>query len=254
MAKMRIELFLNSLQRHTYFELALPNDAPNENGRPLTTIFHLHGYTGKAENWVSEELMKKYNIAVVSPTAENSFYLDGRSAGHAYATMVGEELVDYVRRTFGIAQKPENTYIMGISMGGFGAVRTALAYPHVFGKVAGLSSALIVHDIAHMKEGESNPMANYAYYSECFGDLETVEESRNNPETLVKELKAAGKKLPEIYLCCGSEDFLVEPNRQFHQFLTEQGVAHEYHESPGVHDDKFWAEYAPKAVEWFFSR
>ena len=252
MAKLNIELFLKSLNRQGSFEMILPNDMPNESGRPITTIFHLHGYTGKAESWVPQELIQKYNIAVVSPNGENGFYLDGLSTGHKYASLVGEELVDYVRRTFGLAKTPEETYLMGISMGGFGALRTALAYPDVFGKTAGLSSALIVHEIAHMKEGEDNGMANYAYYHECFGDLETVEESRANPETLVKELKAAGKKIPDIYMCCGSEDFLIEPNRQFHQFLTEQGVAHEYHESPGVHDGKFWTEYAPKVIEWMF--
>ena len=252
MAKLKIDLHLNSLQRQSSFEMILPNDMPGESGRPLKTVFHLHGYTGKAESWVPEELVRKYNIAVVSPNGENSFYLNGLSSGHDFASMVGEELVDYVRKTFGIAQRPEDTYIMGISMGGFGALRTALAYHEVFGKAAGMSSALIVHDIAHMKEGDSNPMANYAYYRECFGDLETVEESRNNPETLVKELKAAGKKLPEIYMCCGTEDFLIENNRAFHRFLQEQDVPHQYFESPGVHDDKFWAEYAPKVIEWMF--
>ena len=252
MAKLNIDLFLKSLNRQGSFEMILPNDMPNESGRPITTIFHLHGYTGKAESWVPQELIQKYNIAVVSPNGENGFYLDGLSTGHNYATLVGEELVDYVRRTFGLAKTPEETYIMGISMGGFGALRTGLAYPDVFGKAAGMSAALIVHGIAHMKEGEDNGMANYAYYHECFGDLETVEESRANPETLVKELKAAGKKIPDIYMCCGTEDFLIEPNRQFHQFLTEQSVQHEYHESPGVHDGVFWTEYAPKVVDWFF--
>ena len=252
MAKLKIDLHLNSLQRQSSFEMVLPNDMPVDSSRPLKTLFHLHGYTGKAENWLSDEMVRKYNVAVVSPNGENSFYLNGLSSGHDFASMVGEELVDYVRKTFGIAQRPEDTYIMGISMGGFGALRTALAYPEVFGKAAGLSSALIVHDIAHMKEGDSNPMANYFYYRECFGDLETVEESRNNPETLVKELKAAGKKLPEIYMCCGTEDFLIENNRAFHRFLQEQDVPHQYHESPGVHDVKFWDEYVPKAVEWMF--
>ena len=253
MAKLKIDLHLNSLQRQGSFEMILPNDMPVDSGRPLKTVFHLHGYTGKAESWVPEELVAKYNIAVVSPNGENSFYLNGLSSGHNFASLVGEELVDYVRRTFGIAQRPEDTYIMGISMGGFGALRTALAYPEVFGKAAGMSAALIVHDIAHMKEGDSNPMANYAYYRECFGDLETVEESRNNPETLVKELKAAGKKLPEIYMCCGTEDFLIENNRAFHRFLEEQDVPHQYFESPGIHDGKFWAEYAPKVIEWMFA-
>ena len=82
MAKLKIDLFLNSLNRQGSFEMILPNDLPEESGRPIKTVFHLHGYTGKAESWVPEELVQKYNIAVVSPNGENGFYLIGLSTGH----------------------------------------------------------------------------------------------------------------------------------------------------------------------------
>ncbi|MDE8718927.1 hypothetical protein PZH37_18300, partial [[Eubacterium] siraeum] len=39
------------------------------------------------------------------PHGENSFWLDGLSTGHKYCTYVGEELIDYIRNTFGLAQK-----------------------------------------------------------------------------------------------------------------------------------------------------
>ena len=66
------------------------------------------------------------------------------------------------------------TYIMGLSMGGFGALHTAFAYPETFGKVAALSSALIVHEVAGMSEGQGNATANYEYYRECFGETSEV--------------------------------------------------------------------------------
>ena len=260
MASFEISLFLNSLRRRGSFKMFLPNDVPPEMmgednphwKRGTKTLFLLHGYTGMAEDWVGEELAQKYNFAIVMPSGENGFYLNGLSTGHEFQNLVGVELVDYVRRTFGLAMKPEDTCIMGLSMGGFGALHTALAYPETFGKAVAMSSALIVHGIAHMKEGDDNGMANYYYYRECFGDLETVEERDCNPEVLVKKLKAAGKKLPEIFMCCGTEDFLIEPNREMHAFLQGENVPHEYYESPGVHDMVFWKSYVPKAVEWMF--
>ena len=85
---------------------------------------------------------------------------------------------------------------MGLSMGGFGAIHTALAYPDLFGKLTALSSALIVHEVSEMKEGQGNPVANYEYYRECFGDPAKVLESENNPETLVKKIKKNGGTLP----------------------------------------------------------
>ena len=161
MARLLIEYFSNALRRTTSFEMMIPNDAradlPWENTaaapKPMSTLFLLHGYTGKAGNWVPEGLPEKYNFAIVMPTAENSFYLNGEATGTAYQTMVGEELVDYVRKTFHLANGPEDTCIAGLSMGGFGALHTGLAYPDRFGKIGALSSAYIIHEVAKMKHG-----------------------------------------------------------------------------------------------------
>ena len=257
MAYFRVEYYSNALRRETSFEVMIPNDPrfgmpdPAE-GRPLRTLFLLHGFTGKAGNYVPFGLPEKYNFAIVMPSAENSFYLNGLSTGHAFQTLVGEELVDYVRKTFRLAMKPEDTCIAGLSMGGFGALHTGLAYPQTFSKIGAMSSALIVHEVAKMQPGGGNEVANYDFYRECFGEPSKLEESDNNPETLIRKLKAAGQKIPEIYLTCGTEDFLIENNREMHRFLEAEGVPHEYHEAPGVHDMVFWTEHIQKIVRWMF--
>ena len=261
MAKFLVEFYSDSLRRSTTFQVLIPNDSPAGasrketaySRRPMKTLFLLHGYTGKSGNWVPEDLPGKYNFAVVMPSAENSFYLDGPATGHAFDRFVGVELVDYVRKTFGLARSPEDTYIAGMSMGGFGAVHLAMAHPDRFGKAGALSSALIVHEIARLKPGESNAVANYEYYRSCFGDLETAETRDVNPEVLIRRLRDAGAKIPDLYLCCGTEDFLIEPNRAFHRFLLEEKIPHEYFESPGEHNMVFWSEYIVKIVRWMFA-
>ena len=104
-----------------------------------------------------------------------------------------------------------------------------------------------------MTEGKGNEVANYEFYRECFGDPSKVLESDNNPETLVKKLKAAGKTLPEILMCCGTEDFLLENNRQFHQFLVDEGIDHTYEEDTGNHDMFFWNKYVEKFIPRMFA-
>ena len=84
------------------------------------------------------------------------------------------------------------------------------------------------------------------------GSRKKLLESDNNPEVLIKKLKAAGEKIPEIYMACGTEDFLIEPNRAMHRFLEEEGVPHEYHEAPGIHDMVFWSEHIQHIVRWMF--
>ena len=103
-----------------------------------------------------------------------------------------------------------------------------------------------------MTEGTGNPVANYEYYRECFGDPAKVLESDNNPETLVKKLKAEGKQIPQIYMSCGTEDFLLENNREFHRFLEAEGVPHVYEEDTGSHDMVFWNKYVEKFIPVIF--
>ena len=256
MAYCTVKFFSDSLKRQTTFEMLIPNDTSNIDpvyGKlNMKALFLLHGYTGSAGNWVPEYLAEKFNFAIVMPSGENSFWLDGISTGHKFCTFLGEELTGYIRKTFNLALSAEDTCIMGLSMGGFGALHTAFAYPEVFGQAAALSSALIFYNISGMKPGEDNGLANYEYYRECFGDLDKVSESDNNPETLIKNLKAQGKKIPKIYMACGTEDFLLENNRRFHKFLEDEEIPHSYSESAGGHDMTFWNEYAVKFVKMMF--
>lgn len=260
MAHFTIKFYSNSLCRPVEFKMIIPNDfnehwepEQKRKGKKMKTLFLLHGYTGAAGNWVPEYLTTYYNFAIVMPNGENSFWIDGISTGHKFGTFLTEELVEYIRKTFGLAMEADETYIMGMSMGGYGALMAALTHPENFGKVAALSSALIIHSRAHMKPGDPDSHANYEYYRECFGDLEVVEQSRNNPEVVVDEMLAQGKKMPEIYMACGTEDFLLEANREFHTFLNERKVPHEYFESKGGHDGMFWDEYAKKMVDLMFN-
>ena len=262
MAKFTINFYANSLHRSVTFKMFIPNDKRTDTGplppdmiednKPMKTLFLLHGYTGDADNWVPEWLAVKYNFAIVMPNGENSFYLDGLSTGHQFCTFVGKELVEYVQKTFGLAKNPDETYIMGLSMGGFGSFHTAMAYPQTFGKCALLSAAYIIHEVAQMKPGEGNPVANYEYYRECFGEPEKVLDGPNNPEFLIKKLQQEGKKIPEIFMACGTEDFLLTPNRELDKWLTQNNVPHKYFESKGQHDMIFWNEYAQKFVELMF--
>ena len=260
MADLTVRFFSKALKRDVSFLMVIPNDIRTDfprndlkrTDRPMKTLFLLHGYNGAAHNWIPGNLAEQYNFALVIPNGENSFWLDGPATGRQFATFVGVELVEYVRNTFHLAMTADDTYIMGFSMGGFGALHTAFAYPETFGKTVALSSALIHNEVAKMKEGEGNEVANYDYYRMCFGEPGKLAESGNNPEYLLKKQLAAGKKIPEIYMACGTEDFLLEPNRAFHKFLNEQKVEHVYLESKGIHDMKFWQEYAEKFIPMMF--
>ena len=259
MSNIKVEFFSNSLVRPVAFEMFIPNDfrtdIPRPHNpyydRPCKTVFVLHGYTGWGKGWDSMyELAVKYNFALVFPTGENAFYLDHASTAAKYGTFVGVELVEYIRKTFRLCSKKEETFISGLSMGGFGALHVGLSHPDTFGKIVALSSALIIHGIAGMKPGAENPIANYEYYHKVFGDLDKVVESDKNPEVLIKKLLEQGKELPELYVACGTEDFLLDNNRRFYEFLKANNVNVNYVEGSGGHDMNYWREYFAKGFEW----
>lgn len=256
-----MQFYSKCLCRSVTFQIFLPNDIPDlwkegnpHFGRPLKNLMLLHGYNGGYSDWRNNsqiaDLANQYHIAIITPDGENSFYLDGKETGRKYAAYIGEELPEFLQKTFHLSEKPEDNFIGGYSMGGFGAIHTALQFHGRFSKLFALSSALIVHNVEKMQPGTEDEVANYDYYRLVFGNPDELDTSVNNPEELVRRIKKEGKEPPEIYMACGTEDFLLEENRSFHRFLKEQGVPCTYLESPGAHDFKFWNEYLEPAIQW----
>ena len=261
MANGSIEFFSVSLWRKVRFQFVSPNDAPpfiTEGNphyqRPAKTLYLLHGYSGNSSDRLMgsrvADYAAKYNVNVILPDGENGFYLDQPGTGNKYASFVGEELVRYTRRLFHLSERREDTYVGGLSMGGFGALHTALSYPETFGGAFSLSGALIIHNVKTMTPGFSDMQADYDYYLRTFGEPSQVVESVNNPETLVRAIRENGQPMPRIYLAIGTEDFLYGENQIFRRFLEEQKVDFTYEEGPGVHDFDFWDPYCNRAMDW----
>jgi putative tributyrin esterase len=63
----------------------------------------------------------------------------------------------------------------------------------------------------------------------------------NDIYRIIRETTAEdSKNFPFIYLDCGTEDFLLQTNRNYAALLTEKKIPHEYRQLPGKHDWKFW--------------
>lgn len=258
MAIATVEFFSECLRRCVNIKVILPNDvvgaSEEENAKPFRTLLLLNGYTQQNTEWIYNsqivELAGKYHLCVIMPSGENSFYLDGEATGRQYGTFVGKELLSYVRKTFRVSEKREDTFVGGISMGGFGALHTGLQFPEIYGRLFAFSSALIQHEVEEMKPEKGNEIANYEYYKLMFGEPSLLKNSENNPEVLIRKCQEQKIELPEIYMVCGTEDFLLEPNRRFESFLTSQKVEHIYYESAGEHNFGFWNQYLEPALKW----
>ena len=260
MASGRMEFHAKSIMQHTNFSFVLPNDfimeeirEPKYYDRPTKTLILLHGLTGTDTDWlfggVAQEMSKQYNLAVFMPTTGNSFYLDKGYPGAQCATFIGEELPDYIRSTFGYCGSREDTIIAGLSMGGFGAIHTALQFPDRFGACVALSSALVLYEYAQLGSRRNSIMPDQMLF-DLFGEPSAVLASDINPEVLYQKRKAAGGVLPSLYLACGKEDSLHACNLQFCDFLKKENARYLFEDGHGVHDWYFWNEYLPRGLEW----
>ncbi len=195
----------------------------------------------------------QYNLNVFMPTTGNSFYLNKGYEGTQYASYIAEELPEYIRTTFGIEMTRENTLIGGLSMGGYGSLHTALAYPDRFRACIALSSAIHMHDIAETKDEDVKGVVPVEMLRDIFGDPDELLASDKNPETQYLKLREAGADIPKIYLACGSEDPLVASNRVFRDFLKKQGADLIYEEGPGKHNWTFWKDYLDRGLHTLLS-
>lgn len=260
MAFGEMNFYSNSLGRNVSFHFLIPGDREMDIVKPYhdrapKTIYLLHGYSHTSHDWLLQsnitKLAFRYNLNVILPNGENSFWLDQEGVKAKYTQLAGKEIVEYTRKIFGFSDKPEDTFIMGESMGGYGVLHVGMTYPETFSKIAAFAPAMIQHDVAKVKPGGHTGPGDYYYYRTMFGDLDKLLTSCNNPEQQVLDLQAAGKKIPDIYMCCGDEDALLPNVLQFKQYLDDHQVKHIYDQSPGDHDFAFWNQYVEKAIRFF---
>ncbi len=270
MATMIMNLYSRHLQRSVPVTCIIPVDGVRYPSQPLSPMdkpmkafYLLNGYFGGNLDWLmaggASAIASKYNVAIFCPAGENKFYVDNPTTGENFGRYIGEELVEQTRRIFNISHKKEDTFIGGLSMGGYGALRNGLKYCDTFGYIVALSAGINDADEIRRKfQSATKPMAGFEESNASkisvtqlyFGTPEQHEGSDNDIKASALRAVAAGKA-PKIYMACGTEDGLIDRNRNYAAFLKENGADITYEEGPGMHDYVFWKDYLARAAESF---
>lgn len=254
MALIQVNFVSAALQRTVPLQVILPIDKWSPAGRlsqekKFKTLYLLHGYLGNYTDWVSGTRIQRWaeerDLCVVMPSGDNAFYVDRPATGNCYGQFIGQELVEVTRRMFPLSRKREDTFIGGLSMGGFGAMRNGLKYHDTFGAIISFSGVLALFD--EWKNASAD--ADFSFQEELFGSYDLTVNSDINPIWLANNL-AGAKELPDIYIACGTEDFLINHSRYFRDLLLKNGFRVTYEEGPGGHDWDFWDTYIKKVLEW----
>lgn len=245
MAFLRTEIFSTSLKRNVSLTVILPSDAisgvPVQ--PPYKTLYFLHGYSGEGMVLATYLSLRKHSelkgIAIVLPDGYNSFYVDHPERDENYSRFIGEELVQITRQMFPLSQRREDTFIGGISMGGYGALYNAGKYPKTFSKVLAMSPAVDGYDL--LEKHQEGP-AGFApgIFENVYGDKDSYYQSEYYLPNLYGKLQG---DVPKLWVACGTEDDLVYPVvKKFTEELERLGVDHVARFSTGKHELEFWEE------------
>lgn len=232
MALLQCQFYSAAMAMGTSVRVILPDTCDMAQARVL---YLLHGLSDDSSIWTRYTSIERYvrgkDIAVIMPEVQRSWYCDMKN-GLRYFTYISQELPQMVHKYFGLSLEREKNYIAGLSMGGFGAMKTALTYPERYAGVGSFSGAVDLEAILKVHRSDVQRI------QEAVAILGP--ELSIGPENDLKALVKKSNPLPKIYLSCGEEDFLYGINQEMHRYLEGLAISHGFDHRPGDHNWDFW--------------
>lgn len=254
MAHLTVQFFSEVLCKCQTIEVILPQKTYNQIGmegnggrETCQVLYLLHGQSDDQSIWMRrtsiERYASAYNLAVIMPNGDLSYYTDMYS-GPKYMTYIAEELPKICHCFFPqISMKREDTFIAGLSMGGYGAFKIALNYPDKYNAAASLSGVL---DLASRVMERKNEII----WKAIFGDVNNVKGSRDDILYLAETIDKS-KPIPNLFACVGTSDQLYKNNLDAVAAIKNCGIPVQYEEGEGSHTWEFWDLWIQKALSFF---
>lgn len=185
----------------------------------LPVLYLLHGYGNNHAQWGGYTNIELYaeerQIAVVMISGENKRYIDYKD--DLFATFIEKELPEFITQTFPISTRKEDTYIAGLSMGGFGALYHGLKNPNKYHAIGAFSAAIKM---------EGNKIDLYEILKNCKDEI-------------------------SVYMTCGEDDFIYESNVDFLKVLSQTNLEYSWISEPNYsHEWRFWDLSVERFLDW----
>ena len=228
MAFMTINYKSPTIGMNQSFTAIVPEDdsffKQHEPVKPLKMLLLLHGLSSDATSYMRLTSIERYaeahQLAVIMPN---------------------------VHQILPLSRKREDNFIAGHSMGGYGTIKFALTQSHLFSKAAPLSAVFDVQSLLDIEWNDFDPKA-------IAGDALKVKGTELDTYHLVDEAVDKDATLPELFIQCGTEDFLYDDNQRFMKYLDEKSINYKYEEGPGEHDYAFWDKAIERTIEWLVEK
>lgn len=238
---LNIDFFSDALQKNTRIDIFLDENVINENTESMEVIYLCHGYGGDGQSWEKHTRLTQFilgkPILAVALSADNSFYLPN-FMGFDYESYVLEDVPKLLKFLFPNITQKNN--IVGLSMGGYGAMRMALLYPDKFNKVG------IFSTVADIKELEQLHRLQKLNLKQLLDDNENID---------LFELAENNQQFPkEVFQMCGLLDPYLKMNKRFYETMKSNGASISFTTIDGGHDWIFWNNALEVFINKFFSQ
>ncbi|MDI4645171.1 alpha/beta hydrolase [Cohnella hashimotonis] len=236
--------------RHPVFK---DNKLAYEPGMKFQTVYVLHG--GGEDDTIPyrytrlEQYAEKNMAMLVSPSVNDSLYMN-TTYGFKYFDYVTQELPVVVQSLFASAFGRENNFVVGMAMGGNGALALGLMRPDLYEAVVDLSGGIGV--TLDREEYIRSLHWHFPKVRETLlGEREFVE-SEHDLRGFAEKNISDGVKVPKIFIGVGAEDFIRDRVHEDYAILKNLGYDVYYEEAEGMkHDFDMWDFYLNKALsDW----
>jgi S-formylglutathione hydrolase FrmB len=248
-----VTFFSAALGRTMPYRVYLPEKIAPE--KKLPVVYLLHGGNGSFRDFSNASDVAQFALAgalpnstdgliLVMPEGEFSYWFNAvKKPQDRFQDYVTNDLVADVESRFPAARDRNHRAIIGISMGGWAAIKLALDHPDLYGFAAGISPAIeATHRGFH-------PLAigQWLRLKEIFGPVGGPIRIANDPFELVKTADPA--KTPFLYITSGESEPLLVPIQRFVGLLEQRHFAYSFSIKPGGHDWGDWDSQLPGCFE-----
>ena len=216
------------------------------------TLFNSGGWT------LLDDLRNQHKMGdflIVAPEGRRSFYINSADGSVRYSDYFVQEFLPHIEHAYRVRPGRSGRAISGVSMGGYGALRFAFAYPQLFSAASAQSAALITDAPHELDTASRSGAALTRVLGPVFGNpIDVAHWNNNSPFVLAKKNAVALRHLA-IYFNCGQDDnYGFEKGAAvLDDELRKAGLKHEYHPYPGDHSLTYFLSHFAEVME-FHSR
>ncbi len=228
--------FSRAMKRPVGYNIYLPPTYATEPESRFPVVYYLPGMTDSESTHlpIATRLDHAIRSGQVPPmiwvsayAGRTSWFTDCADGATKAETTLVQELIPHVDARWRTKAGREWRGIEGFSMGGAGAVRLAAKHPDLFVSAVLVSGGFLPVDELKQRHPD--------VFARVWGDEGAWQAT--SPWAELQKNAAAVRQRVAFRQIVGTGDFLVEPNRRFHDFLASIGMDVEYDELMGLGHD-----------------